>query len=338
MRILIIGGTGTISSAVVREAVRQGFDLTLLNRGRSERSVPHGVKVIHGDINDVRQMEELLHGMDFDVVAQFVAFTADHVERDLRLFAGKTKQYIFISSASAYQKPLRYYRITESTPLDNTFWDYSQHKQKAEELLRAQAASYGIGYTIVRPSHTYGIERIPVGVYGHNGSYSVIKRIREGRPVIMHGDGESLWTFTFNEDFAVGFVGLFGHPQALGEAVHITSDESLTWNMAYRIIGQAVGREVKLVHVASDRLVELRPDLRGALLGDKAVSVVFDNTKIKRLVPGFHCPTRYDQGVRRALAYISRHPELQPEDPEFDEWCDRLAEMSVHPENDFQRT
>ncbi len=328
MRILIIGGTGTISSAVVREAVRQGFDLTVLNRGKSERPVPHGVKVIHGDINNESLMSNLLRGLEFDVVAQFVAFTADQVERDLRLFSGKTKQYIFISSASAYQKPLRYYRITESTPLDNIYWDYSQNKQKAEELLQARAAHYGIDYTIVRPSHTYGIERIPVGVYGYNGNYSVIKRIKEGRPVIMHGDGETLWTFTYNEDFAVGFVGLFGHPQAYGEAVHITSDESLTWNMAYRIIGRAVGREVKLIHVASERLIELRPDLRGPLLGDKGVSVVFDNSKIKRLVPGFHCPTRFDQGVRLALAHISGHPELQPEDPEFDAWCDRLAEMS----------
>lgn len=337
MRILIIGGTGTISTAVVKEAVRQGFDLTILNRGKSNRPVPDGVKLIHGDINEVGQMKELLRGLEFDVVAQFVAFTANHVERDLRLFAGKTKQYIFISSASAYQKPLRYYRITESTPLDNVFWDYSQHKQHAEELLQAQAKSYGINYTIVRPSHTYGVDRIPVGVYGHNGSYSVIKRIKEGRPVVMHGDGESLWTFTFNEDFAVGFVGLFGHPQAYGEAVHITSDESLSWNAAYRIIGNAVGREAKFIHVATDRLIELRPDLRGALLGDKAVSLVFDNAKIKRLVPGFHCPTRFDQGVRRALAHISTRPELQTEDPEFDLWCDRLEEMSKRFVEEFKR-
>ncbi len=337
MKILIIGGTGTISSAVVREAIKQGHAVTVLNRGQKKRTIPDGVRVLHGDINKPQAMEALLRGEHFDVVAQFVGFTADHVERDLRLFSGKATQYIYISSASAYQKPLSYYKITEDTPLDNIYWDYSQNKQRGEELLQAQAASYGLAYTIVRPSHTYGIERIPVGVYGHNGSYSVVRRIMEGRPVIMHGDGESLWTFTFNEDFAIGFVGLFGHHQAYGQAVHITSDETLSWNTAYRIIGEAVGREVKFIHVASDRLIDLRPDLRGPLLGDKGVSVVFDNSKIKRLVPGFRCETRFDHGVRLALDHIAKHPELQTEDPEFDLWCDRLAEKSLAFGREFDR-
>lgn len=328
MRILLIGGTGTISSAVVRESLKQGHEVTILNRGHSNRPVPEGVEVLHGDINESAVMANVLHGLSFDVVAQFVAFNPGHIERDLKLFSGKMKQYIFISSASAYQKPLRHYCIDESTPLGNIYWDYSQNKQFAEEKLRALAASLNINFTIVRPSHTYDDERIPVGLHGNRGSYSVVKRIREGKPVIVHGDGESLWTFTYNEDFARGFVGLFGNYQAYSEAVHITSDESLTWNSAYRIIGETVGREPVLFHVASDRLIEARSDLRGPLLGDKAVSVVFDNSKIKRLVPSFRCDTRYDQGVRIAWANILKKPELQIEDPEFDAWCDELSRQA----------
>ena len=328
MRILLIGGTGTISSAVVRESLLQGHQVTILNRGHSNRPVPEGVEVLHGDINEPAVMANVLHGLSFDVVAQFVAFNPGHIERDLKLFSGKMKQYIFISSASAYQKPLRHYLIDESTPLGNIYWDYSQNKQFAEEKLRALATSLNINFTIVRPSHTYDDERIPVGLHGNRGSYSVVKRIREGKPVIVHGDGESLWTFTYNEDFARGFVGLFGNYQAYSEAVHITSDESLTWNSAYRIIGETVGREPVLFHVASDRLIESRSDLRGPLLGDKAVSVVFDNSKIKRLVPSFRCDTRYDQGVRIAWANILKKPELQIEDPEFDAWCDELSHQA----------
>lgn len=327
MKILIIGGTGTISTAVVDEAKRQGHELTLINRGRSKQAIPEGTHLLEGDINDVRQMKNLLNEHQFDVAAQFIAFTPDQVERDLKLLAGKVKQYIFISSASAYRKPLRYYRIDESTPLGNVYWDYSQNKQHAEELLQKEAAKYGIHFTIVRPSHTYGLRGIPVGIHGNKGSYSVVKRIKEGKPIIVHGDGESLWTFTYNEDFARGFVGLFGHPQAIGEAVHITSDESLTWNRAYEIIAEVVGREPKLVHIASDRLIDMRPDLRGPLLGDKAVSVVFDNSKIKRLVPGFVCTTRYDQGVRKAYAHIQANPDLQTADPDFDEWSDQLVKL-----------
>ena len=331
MKVLIIGGTGTISSAVVREAITKGHEVTILNRGRSEKPLPEEVEVLHGDINHHESIEALFLGRTYDVICQFIAFTPDHIERDMKLFGHMNAQYIFISSASAYQKPLRYYKITESTPLDNRYWDYSQNKQHAEEKLAHEAAKHNLKYTIVRPSHTYGIDRIPVGIYGTNGTYSVIRRIKEGRPVVLHGDGESLWTFTFNEDFAKGFVGLFGHPQALGEAVHITSDESLTWNTAYHIIGQAVGREPKIIHVASDQLIQLRPDLRGPLLGDKAVSVVFDNSKIKRLVPSFVCDTRFDQGVRKALDHIRENLSLQHEDPEFDAWCDQVAkDFTVH--------
>lgn len=325
MRILIIGGTGTISSAVVRESLAQGHHVTILNRGQSQRPVPDGVDVLHGDINNQGEMQKLLLGLRFDVVAQFIAFNPGHVERDVKLFAEITNQYILISSASAYQKPLRYYRIDESTPLGNIYWDYSQNKQLAEEKLRQLAPTVGLDFTIVRPSHTYDETRIPVGLHGNKGSYSVVKRIREGKPIIVHGDGESLWTFTYNADFARGFVGLFGNYQAYSEAVHITSDESLTWNSAYRIIAEVVGREPVLYHVASERLIESRPDLRGPLLGDKAVSVVFDNSKIKRLVPSFRCDTRYDQGVRIAWANILQDPSLQVEDLEFDRWCDEIS-------------
>lgn len=330
MKVLIIGGTGTISTAVVREALQQGHQVSVLNRGRSKRPLPVGVEVIHADINNSREIERALMGLSFDVIAQFIAFNPEHIERDMKIFAGKANQYIYISSASAYRKPLPNYYVSESTALGNPFWDYSYNKQLAEERLQHLAMDLGQAYTIVRPSHTYDINKIPVGLHGNNGSFSVVKRIREGKPIIVHGDGESLWTFTFNEDFARGFVGLFGNHHAYGEAVHITSDESLTWNAAYTIIGEAVGRAPDMIHVASDRLIASRPDLRGPLLGDKAVSVAFDNRKIKQLVPSFRCDVRYDQGVRLAWANILKNPELQVEDPEFDAWCDEIAANEIN--------
>ncbi len=327
MKALFIGGTGIISSAVSSSLVRLGWDLYLLNRGNNSERVPEGAKVIKADINDEENIAALIKEHDFDVVADFIAFVPSQVERDVRLFKGKTKQYIFISSASAYQKPLSDYRITESTPLANPYWEYSRNKIACEELLLNEYRKHGFPLTIVRPSHTYDDCKIPLGVHGNKGSWQVVKRMLENKPVIIHGDGSSLWTLTHNSDFAKGFIGLMGNFHAIGEAVNITSDESLTWNQIYEIIAAALGVKLDAVHIASDYLAACSSyDFNGSLLGDKANSVVFDNSKLKRLVPGFAATVRFDQGIRTLLKNVLSHPELQEEDTEFDVWCDNVIE------------
>jgi len=326
MKALLIGGTGTISTAVTRQLAERGDELVLLNRGSRNDGLPDGVRVIQADINDEERVVRLLGDQTFDVVADFIAYRTKHVERDFRLFAGRTKQYMFISSASVYQTPPADYRITEGTPLSNPMWEYSRNKIACEEYLVRQYRENGFPVTIVRPSHTYGERNIPLGVHGKKGTWQVVKRMLEGKPVIIHGDGTSLWTMTHNSDFAKGFIGLMGNKRAIGEAVHITSDETLTWNQIYEIIADALGVKLNAVHIASEFLAAANPpmDLRGPLLGDKAQSVVFDNSKLKRLVPGFTATIRFDQGVRQSVKYILEHPELQVEDPEFDAWCDRV--------------
>ncbi len=326
MKALFIGGTGTISTAITQLAPLCGFELYLLNRGNRNELVPEGVKVIEADICNEADVEEKLKGMSFDVVAQFIAFHPDALKRDVRLFAGKTKQYIFISSASAYQKPLSSPFITESTPLANPYWEYSRNKIACEEYLMEEYRRQGFPITIVRPSHTYGNYDIPVALHGRNGSYSIIERIRQGKKVIVHGDGSSLWTLTHNTDFAKAFAGLMGNIHAIGETVHITSDESLTWNQIYGIIGDALGRQPQLVHIPSDTLAKAYPDCLGGLLGDKSNTVIFDNSKLKRLVPGYAATVRFDQGVRQTLAFLEQHPQYQRKDPEFDAWMDRMVE------------
>ncbi len=321
---LFIGGTGTISTAITRLAPSCGFELYLLNRGNRSELVPEGVKIIEADINNEEEVRSKLEGMSFDVVAQFIAFHPDALRRDVRLFAGRTGQYIFISSASAYQKPLSSPFITESTPLANPYWEYSRNKIACEEYLMEEYRKNSFPITIIRPSHTYGDFDIPLGIHGKNGGYSVISRIRNGRKVIVHGDGSSLWTLTHNSDFARAFVGLMGNIHAIGEAVQITSDESLTWNQIYGIIGDALGVKPQIVHIPSDTLAKAHPDYVGGIIGDKGNTVIFDNSKLKRLVPGFAATVRFDQGVRQTLAYIEKHPELQRQDPEFDEWTDRM--------------
>lgn len=323
---LFIGGTGTISTAITALAPQCGFELYLLNRGNSPTLVPDTVKVIEADINNEADVKEKLKDLSFDVVAQFIAFTPDALERDVRLFNGKTKQYIFISSASAYQKPLSSPVITESTPLYNPYWEYSRNKIACEEFLMDQYRNHNFPITIVRPSHTYGDSSIPLAIHGRNGYYSVINRIKQGKKVIIHGDGSSIWTLTHNTDFAKAFVGLMGNKHAIGEAVQITSDESLTWNQIYEIIGDALGIAPKIVHIPSDTLAKAHPDYLGGLIGDKANSVIFDNTKVKRLVPDYKAVVRFDQGIRHTLAYIDQHPEHQSEDSEFDEWTDKMIE------------
>jgi Nucleoside-diphosphate-sugar epimerases len=327
MRALFIGGTGIISSAITRELAAQGCELYLLNRGNNNARLPEGVRVIQADINDEQQVAKLIEDLEFDVVADFIAFVPAQLERDYRLFKGKTKQFMFISSASAYQTPLSDYRITEGTLLANPYWEYSRNKIACEEYLIKQYREEGFPITIVRPSHTYDERFIPLGVHGSKGAWQVAKRMLEGKPVIIHGDGTSLWTMTHNSDFARGFIGLMGNIHAIGEAVHITSDESLTWNQIYESIASALGVKLNAVHVATDFLAACSTeDYRGSLLGDKSNSVVFDNAKLKRLVPDFVATTRFDQGVKQTVQHILAHPELQVEDPAFDAWCDRVID------------
>lgn len=326
MKALFIGGTGTISSAITSLAVKEGFELYLLNRGNRSNLVPEGVKIIEADINNEKDVRDKLKEYSFDIVADFIAYNVDDLKRDVRLFKDKTKQYFFISSASAYQKPLSNPFITESTPLSNPYWAYSRNKIAGEEYLMKENRDNGFPITIIRPSHTYGNFSVPLAVKGNKGSFSVIDRIRQCKKVIVPGDGNSLWTLTHNTDFAKAFVGLMGNVHAIGETFHITSDESLTWNQIYSIIGDALGVKPNLVYIPSKTLGKAYPDFVGALLGDKANTVIFDNSKIKRIVPDF-CPTvRFDQGVRRTLKYILEHKELQVPDPEFDVWTDRMIE------------
>ncbi len=326
IKVLFIGGTGKISQAVSRELVKRGCQLYLLNRGsRLQEFLDKNVTFLSCDINDEDKAQSLIGDMSFDVVADFIAFTPEELERDYRLFSGKTKQFIFISSASAYQKPLAHYRVNEGTALSNPYWEYSRNKIACEEYLMKMYRQYGFPITIVRPSHTYDERSIPVGIYGAKGSWQVAIRMLEGKPVIIHGDGTSLWTLTHNSDFAKAFIGLMGNIHAIGEAVQITSDETLTWNQIYQTIADALGVKLKAVHVASELLAACSSkDYGGSLLGDKANSIVFDNAKLKRLVPGFTAATRFDQGIRQTIKYILEHPELQEIDREFDCWCDRV--------------
>lgn len=325
MKALIIGGTGTISTAVVAEAASAGWEVWLLNRGlREPLAMPAGVHLLTADFNDADAVRSALRGLSFDVVADFIGFDAEHAAQAVQLFTGRTDQYIYISSASVYQKPLGDPVVRESTPLSNPLWAYSQKKIDSELYLNQMYRTQGFPVTIVRPSHTYGLRSIPMGYNGSKGTWQVIARMLQGKPVIVHGDGTSLWTMTWNEDFARGFVGLMGNTRAIGESVHITSDESLTWNQIYSIVANACGVEPRLYHVASEFIAAFDPTARGSLLGDKAVSVLFDNTKIKRLVPGFTCTVRFDQGVRRCLEYIRAHEAYQIADPDFDQLCDRI--------------
>lgn len=326
MKILFIGGTGTISMAVSKLLLSQGHTLYLVNRGSRNTSLSGNIVELKADINDENTVREFIKDLQFDAVADFIAFTPEQLQRDYRLFSGRTRQFIYISSASAYQKPASDYRISEGTPLSNPYWEYSRNKIAGEEYLMKLYREESFPVTIVRPSHTYSERSVPVGVHGAKGSYTVIRRMLEGRPVIIHGDGTSLWTLTHSTDFAKGFAGLVGNIHAIGEAVQITSDESLTWNQIYQIIADALGVKLNALHVSSEFLDACSSyDFKGSLLGDKANTVVFDNRKLKRLVPGFTASIRADQGIRDTLSYVLSHPECQKEDPEFDCWCDKVA-------------
>ena len=330
MKALFIGGTGTISTAIVKRLAQDPrWEVWLLNRGNRSRVVPEGVRQIIADINDEAAVSKALEGMTFDTVCEFIGFHPSAVERDYRLFRGRTRQYIYISSASAYHKPAAGYVITEGTTLANPHWQYSRDKIASEEFLMRKYREEGFPVTIVRPSHTYDERSVPLGVHGNGGFWQVIRRMLDGKPVIIQGDGTSLWTVTFNTDFAIGFTGLMGNRHAIGEAFHITGDEVLTWNQLHATIADALGVELHPYYVSSAFLAEAGRkygyDFEGSLIGDKAVSVVFDNSKLKRAVPDMRTTVRFDQGVRIALDYILAHPdECQKADPEFDAWCDRV--------------
>lgn len=327
MKALFIGGTGTISTAVSKRAVEKGWTLYLLNRGNSMDRVPQGAKILTADINNEAEVLRLIKGMEFDVIVDFIAFTPSQISRDIRLFSKRTKQFIFISSASIYQKPLSYYKITESTPLANPYWQYARDKIACEELLMSEYRINNFPITIIRPSHTYGERSIPVALHGEKGSWQVIKRIIEGKGVIIPGDGNSLWTLTHNSDFAKAFVGLMGNSAAIGEAIQITSDESLTWNKIYDIIGETLNVKVKKIHVSTDFLVQCDANVEGGLIGDKSNTVVFDNSKVKRLVPEYIATTRFDQGIKISIRYILSHKELQIEDAQFDDFCEKVIKV-----------
>ena len=323
---LFIGGTGTISTAITAKLAAEGeWELTLLNRGSRSAQVPENVRILKADINDEAAVAQLLAGSQWDCVCDFIGFVPAQVERDWRLFKGRTKQYMYISSASAYQKPPTSPVITEGTPLVNPYWEYSRNKIACENFLMEKCRKEGFPVTIIRPSHTYGDWGVPLGVHGDNGSWQVLRRMLDRKPVIIHGDGTSQWTLTHNTDFAKGFVGLMGNPKAIGDVFHITSDDTLTWNQIYQTVADALGVELKAVHVASEFLDEVGPyDFRGGLIGDKANTVLFDNRKLKRAVPGFQATVRFEQGVRQTIDYVLSHPECQQADPAFDAWCDRV--------------
>ena len=325
MKILFIGGTGTISMAITRLLAGQGHDLTLLNRGNRNAELPDNVKIIEADISNEEETAKKLEGMTFDCVGEFIGFVPSQLERDFRLFNGKTKQFIYISSASAYQKPPKGYKITEETPLENPYWQYSRDKKACEEFLMDRYRNDGFPVTIVRPSHTYDERSVPLGVHGNNGSWQVVKRIMEGKKVIIHGDGTSLWTITHNSDFAKAYAGLIGNPKAIGEAFHITTDEAVTWNQIYGAIANALGVELKPYYVSSQTLVDMSSyDFLGSLIGDKSNSVEFDNSKVKSLVPDFKAEIKAEDGIKMTVKNVLANPEFQKEDREFDEWCDRL--------------
>lgn len=319
MKVLFIGGTGIISSACSRRALDQGIELYLLNRGQSVRPAPAGAKILRGDLRDPAAARAALGNLSFDAVVDWIAFTPDHIEADLALFRGRTRQYVFISSASAYQTPPASLPVTESTILDNPFWEYSRNKIACEERLVRAYREEKYPITIVRPSHTYDCTLLPM-----DGGWTTVDRMRRGQPVIVHGDGTSLWTLTHHADFARGFVGLLGNSHAIGEAVHITSDEWLSWNQIFEIVARAAGTEPRIVHVPSDVIAAHDPKWGPGLLGDKSHSMVFDNSKIKRLVPAFVCHIPFSRGAEEILAWYDADPARRKVNEEFNRTCDRI--------------
>jgi nucleoside-diphosphate-sugar epimerase len=321
LKVLFIGGTGIISSACSRRVVATSADLTILNRGTTTaRALPDAAEVIHADIRDPASVQAALGSRTFDVVADFIAFTPQHVQTDVDFFRGRVGQYVFISSASAYQTPPARLPIVESTPLRNPYWQYSRDKIACEELLVAAYRADGFPATIVRPSHTYDRTLVPL-----MGGWTDIERMRRGQPVVVHGDGTSLWTLTHHDDFAKAFVGLLGHPQAVGDSFQITSDEVLTWNQIYNIMADAAGVQATLVHVASDTIAAHDAELGASLLGDRTHSVIFDNTKVKSLVPDYVAAIPFVTGAREIVEWYDDDVARRTIDTDLDATFDKLV-------------
>jgi nucleoside-diphosphate-sugar epimerase len=324
MKILFIGGSGVISRAVAQQTLAAGHELWLLNRGR--RRPIDGARTIVADIADLDAVRVALRGHTWDVVVQFIAFGPADIRRDVELFQSKTRQYIFISSASVYQKPLEHYRVTESTPRANPYWEYARLKIACEDELATARRATGFPGVIVRPSYTYGEDLVPLTLNASGKSWTLVDRLRRSAPVIIPGDGNSLWTMTHNSDFARGLIGLFGNPAAVGEAFHITSDEVLTWNQIFAQVADAAGAsKPKFVHIATDFILSCVPSAEGSLVGDKLVSAVFDNTKIKRFVPGFAAQTRFADGIRRTIAWFDADPARHVIDEGINQRWDKLV-------------
>ena len=328
MKVLFIGGTGNISTASSKMVIEKGWDLYLLTRGKSPH-IPDGAHILKADINDVGKVETLLQDRYFDVVVNWVAFGPKDIERDYELFKEKTDQYVFISSASCYQKPLSHPVITESTPLANPFWDYSRQKIACEDRLMSLYREKGFPITIVRPSLTYETV-IPVPIGGWT-EYTIVDRIKKGKKIIIHGDGSSLWTITHAHDFAIGFTGLLGHQQAIGQSFHITSDEMLTWNQIYEAVALAAGKKAEKVYIPSDYLGTFDDHLRGSLLGDKAVSTIFDNSKIRRFVPEFNPTIRFKDGIRNTIRWFEEEPDRMIIKDETNAFMDRIINAYTRP-------
>ncbi|MGD8405783.1 MAG: SDR family oxidoreductase [Anaerolineales bacterium] len=326
MKVLFIGGTGLISSVCSELALQRDMDLYVLNRGVSKKyPFLTGAKHLTGDVRaDEAGVADLLTPHHFDVVVDWIAFTPEDIERDLRLFSGKADQFIFISSASAYQKPPGHYIITEETPLENPFWEYSRNKIACEKRLMQAHREDGFPVTVVRPSLTYGPPQLPLCTNSWQQPYTIIDRMKHGEKIVIPGDGTSLWVFTWNEDFAVGFLGLFGNEKAIGEAFHITSDEVLTWNQAYQEVGRALEVELNVVHIASELIAKYDDHAFGSLIGDKVNCVVFDNSKIKRFVPEFDCKVTWAEGIRRTLAWFEANPSRQTIDEDSNQLWDSI--------------
>jgi nucleoside-diphosphate-sugar epimerase len=320
--VLFLGGSGIISSACSDLAVRSGLDLTVLNRGHgTTRPLPDGVRRLHADVHDRAALEATLGDEEYDAVVHWVAFDPDAVRSAVDVFRGRTRQLVFISSASAYETPPRHLPVTESTPLRNPFWDYSRRKIACEDLLVRAHRDEGLPVTIVRPSHTYDRTSVPL-----HGGWTMLERMRQGREVVVHGDGTSLWTLTHHEDFARAFVPLLGLPQAVGRAVHITSDEVLTWDAITWTLAGALGVEPRIVHVPSDAIAAADPGWGASLLGDKAHSMVFDNSLVKSLVPGFVATVPFARGAREIVEWYDADASRRQVDPVLDRLVDDLVD------------
>ena len=318
MKVLFIGGTGIISSAVSRLAVERGIELYHFNRGKSHRKI-EGVKNIIGNIRNIEQTREILKDCHFDVVVNWISFVPDHVLADIEIFSGITNQYIFISSASAYEKPISKLPITEETPLINPFWQYSRDKAACEKILKEAHKTHNFPVTIVRPSHTYDNTLIP-----NDWGYTVLDRMLKGKKTIIHGDGTSLWVLTHNTDFAIGFIGLFGKKEAIGEAFHITSDELLNWNQIYKMMADELGVGLNTVHIPSDFIAKYNPEHGAGILGDKSHSVIFDNSKIKKLVPEFICKIPFSEGVKEIISWYKTNSDWQVVNEEINKSIDEI--------------